>query len=100
MNESVDRYPNQRLGLILFFIYLALYLGFMLLCAWAPGVMEWRPIAGLNLALLYGFGLIIFALILALIYGFFSRPDHPPTDSTPTPTASDERTTSDEGTPQ
>ena len=36
--------------------------------------MEATPIAGVNVAILYGFGLIISAFVLALIYGFFSGP--------------------------
>ena len=77
MKDSTPHYPNQRLGLTLFTIYLVLYVGFMLLCALAPTVMEKRPIAGLNLAILYGFGLIIAALAMALLYGLFCRPDLP-----------------------
>ncbi|QDS93079.1 hypothetical protein FF011L_18340 [Roseimaritima multifibrata] len=73
MSKQEPRQYNQRLGWLLFFIYTAMYLGFMLLCAFAPTAMEWRPLGGLNLAILYGFFLIIAALILALIYGFLCR---------------------------
>jgi uncharacterized membrane protein (DUF485 family) len=64
---------NARVGLVLFFIYLALYCGFVFLSAFAADVMEKTPIAGVNVAILYGFGLIIAALVLALIYGFLCR---------------------------
>ena len=63
---------NARLGLVLFFIYLALYGGFVFLTAFAPPeTMEWTPPGGggINLAILYGFGLIIAALLMALLYG-------------------------------
>ena len=60
---------NARIGLVLFFIYLFLYGGFVLLNAFSPETMEITPIAGVNLAILYGFGLIIAALVLALVYG-------------------------------
>lgn len=63
---------HSRLGLVLFFLYLALYGGFVLLNAFAPETMEATPIAGVNVAILYGFGLIISAFVLALIYGVFS----------------------------
>lgn len=65
---------NARIGMVLFLIYLALYGGFVFLNAFAADVMESRPIAGVNLAILYGFGLIIMALVLALIYGYVCTP--------------------------
>lgn len=61
---------NARYGLILFTIYLLFYGGFVLLNAFAPAIMEKQPFAGINLAILYGFGLIIVALVLSLIYGW------------------------------
>jgi len=81
MNELENRRHNQRLGLGLFAVYLLLYVGFMLLCAFAPAVMELRPMGGLNLALLYGFGLIIAAVVLAMIYGGLCRVAPPPADA-------------------
>lgn len=35
--------------------------------------MEATPIAGLNIAVLYGFGLIIGAILLSGLYGFLCR---------------------------
>jgi uncharacterized membrane protein (DUF485 family) len=64
---------HSRFGLILFFIYLVFYGGFVLLNAFAPQVMEIKPVAGVNLAILYGFGLILAAFVLAVIYGVVSR---------------------------
>ena len=64
----------SRLGLTLFTLYLLLYGGFVLLNTFAPQAMEATPLAGVNLAILYGFGLIIAAFVLALIYGIFSGP--------------------------
>lgn len=60
---------NSRIGLVLFTVYLVLYGGFVLLNAFWPELMERTPVAGLNVAILYGFGLIIGALVLSLIYG-------------------------------
>ena len=65
---------NARIGLILFTLYLLLYGGFVLLNTFAPQMMEWTPVAGVNLAILYGFGLIIAALVLALLYGILCGP--------------------------
>ncbi len=59
---------NTRTGLKLFAIYLACYAGFMGLSTFAPEVMKLRPFGGLNLFVLYGFGLILAALILAIVY--------------------------------
>ena len=60
---------NARIGMVLFGIYLLLYGGFVFINAFAPHVMETMPIPGVNLAILYGFGLIVAALVLAVIYG-------------------------------
>jgi len=72
---------NARVGLVLFVVYLILYGGFVLLNAFAPEVMESMALAGVNLAILYGFGLIVVALVLALVYGWLSKSD----ESQPTP---------------
>ena len=72
-NETVER--NTRYGLILFVIYLLLYGGFVFLNAFAPEKMESLTIAGVNLAVIYGFVLIIAAFIIALIYGWLCRSD-------------------------
>lgn len=64
---------SSRLGLSLFAIYLAMYGGFVLLNTFSPDAMEFLPWAGINVAVLYGFTLIIGAVVLAFIYGIFSR---------------------------
>ncbi len=80
MSVADNRRFNQRLGLVLFLIYSGLYLGFVLLSAFAPTVMDQRPWGGSNLAILYGFGLILAAFVLALIYGLACRSTHQPTE--------------------
>jgi uncharacterized membrane protein (DUF485 family) len=65
--------PTASLRLWLFALYLALYLGFMLLTTFRLDVMATTPIAGVNLAILYGLLLIVAALVLALIYMWRSR---------------------------
>ncbi len=64
---------NARIGFVLFVVYLLLYGGFVFLNAFAADVMEITPIAGVNLAILYGIGLIVAALVLALLYGFLCK---------------------------
>lgn len=73
---SAARRWNTRLGLILFFIYLLLYLGFVLISAFAPQQMDQIVAAGLNLAVVYGFALIAIAFVMAMIYGVMCRNDH------------------------
>ncbi len=64
---------NGRVGLGLFAVYCSLYAGFVLVNAFAPATMEWTPLAGVNLAILSGFGLILAAFALALLYGALCR---------------------------
>src|SRR6267142_2433902 len=45
---------NARAGLVLFFVYLAFYAGFMGLAAFAPQRMAAPALAGVNLAITYG----------------------------------------------
>ncbi len=68
---------NARLGLVLFTVYLALYGGFMALNVLNPKLMASTSLFGLNLAILYGFGLIIAALGLALLYMALCKPELP-----------------------
>ena len=64
---------NARYGAVLFFIYLMLYGGFVALCAFRPAAMETIVLSGLNLAIVYGLGLIAAAFALALVYGWLCR---------------------------
>ncbi len=65
---------NSRIGLVLFFLYLLLYGGFVLLNTFWPTTMDATPLAGVNVAIWYGFGLILAAFLLALVYGFLCGP--------------------------
>ena len=64
---------NARYGIWLFAIYLVLYTGFMGLSAFEPQLMSKTPFGGVNLAIIYGFGLILAALVLAVIYMVLCR---------------------------
>jgi uncharacterized membrane protein (DUF485 family) len=59
---------NARAGLVLFFVYLAFYAGFMGLAAFAPQAMGRPVLAGVNLAITYGMALIVGALVIAALY--------------------------------
>jgi len=64
---------NARLGLWLFALYLLFYAGFVGITAFRPQAMDVAVVAGVNLAIVYGFGLIVAAIVLALFYGWFAR---------------------------
>ncbi len=59
---------TPRIALWLFGSYLLVYVGFMALAAFAPGVMAATPLAGLPVSLLYGLLLIVLAFVLAALY--------------------------------
>lgn len=61
---------KTRLGVWMFFTYALVYIGFVLINITKPVLMEKDIIFGLNLAVVYGFGLIILSLIMALIYNY------------------------------
>ena len=67
------RTRGGKIGKALFGVYLLLYGGFVFLSAFAAETMETTPLPGVNLAILYGFGLILMAFVLALVYGLLCR---------------------------
>ena len=74
---------NARVGLILFAVYLAVYAGFIYLSAFARDVMAKPSVGGVNLATVYGFGLILGAFVMALLYMVLCKPE---VDPRPEPT--------------
>lgn len=64
---------NARTGLMLFFPYLIFYSGFVVLNTFAPQRMGEPVIAGLNLAVVYGFALIVGAFVLSIVYVWLCR---------------------------
>ena len=64
---SPEPTPGRRLGLVLFWIYVALYAGFMGLVLFQPDMLSIRPFGGVNLAIASGMGLIAAAFGLALL---------------------------------
>lgn len=63
---------NARIGVLLFLIYATFYAVFVLTNAFASSVMDVVLVAGLNLAILSGFGLLALALLLAIVYGLLA----------------------------
>jgi uncharacterized membrane protein (DUF485 family) len=67
-NEKSEGFKT-RLGLIMFAIYVPIYLVFVFLCVLNPKLVG-ASVGKLNLAITYGFGLIVLAIIQALIYNY------------------------------
>ncbi|MBW2735316.1 MAG: DUF485 domain-containing protein [Deltaproteobacteria bacterium] len=59
---------KTKLGIRLFFLYSLLYAGFVFINTMDPSIMEMPIFLGLNLAVVYGFGLILLAIVMGLIY--------------------------------
>jgi uncharacterized membrane protein (DUF485 family) len=59
---------KAKLGIKLFFVYWAIYSGFIIINTVKPKWMGTRILFGQNLAVTYGMGLIILAIIMGLIY--------------------------------
>ena len=55
-------------GIKLFITYCLIYSGFIAINTIMPKLMETKIIFGLNLACVYGFGLILLAIIMGLLY--------------------------------
>ncbi len=62
---------KQALGIKLFFVYLLFYLGFIFVGLLSPDSMSIQMFSGLNLAYIYGMGLIVMAIVMGLAYNHF-----------------------------
>ena len=62
---------KSKLGVRLFFIYLICYTGFVALGIFNYELLSTTVFSGLNLAIVYGIGLIVFAVFLGIIYNYF-----------------------------
>jgi uncharacterized membrane protein (DUF485 family) len=65
-DKSADR--KSKLGLKFFFVYLIVYAVFVALCLFYPDFTGKRVALGLNLAVFYGFSLIILAIVMGFFY--------------------------------
>lgn len=66
---------SQRLGFWLFGAYLVLYVSYVLVMAFDADQLKVIGPGGINLAVSVGFGLIIAAFLLALLYGWLCGRD-------------------------
>jgi uncharacterized membrane protein (DUF485 family) len=58
---------KAKLGIYMFAAYTPIYLAFILISVISPSFMA-RDIGSLNVAIVYGFGIIILAIIQAVVY--------------------------------
>lgn len=68
---------NARIGLSLFLLYFVIYGGFIGMSAFAPEAMA-TPVpaaSGINVAVVYGLGLILSAFVFAVVYVALCRPE-------------------------
>ena len=62
---------KSKLGIILFLVYTLIYSGFVLIGLTKPELMGLDLIGGQNIAIIYGFGLIVLAIVMGFIYNHF-----------------------------
>jgi uncharacterized membrane protein (DUF485 family) len=68
-NKEKSKDFKTKLGLIMFAAYSTLYLAFVFICVLKPRLMA-MDVGGLNLAIAFGFALIVIAVVQALIYNY------------------------------
>ncbi|MBN1631884.1 MAG: DUF485 domain-containing protein [Thermoleophilia bacterium] len=61
---------KRRLGLIMLAVYGALYIAFIVINVASPKTMGVIVVYGLNLAIVFGFALIVVAFLLAIAYNW------------------------------
>jgi len=58
---------KTRIGIMMFIAYTLVYAGFVAINSIKPSLMQ-TIVFGQTLAVTYGFGLLLFALVLAIVY--------------------------------
>jgi uncharacterized membrane protein (DUF485 family) len=66
--DPVVQARNAKLGLRLFGVYGVIYAAYVVVGAFLPGIMKAR-MAGMNIAVIWGFLLIMLAFAMAIVYG-------------------------------
>jgi uncharacterized membrane protein (DUF485 family) len=59
---------KAKLGIKLFIFYILIYAGFVVIGLVDPELMGFHVIGKQNLAIVYGFGLIVLAIVMGFIY--------------------------------
>ena len=73
VGKDPAQYYKMRVGIWMVIAYSLFYAGFVAINLLSPLLMEKTVFAGLNLATVYGFALIIIALLQALVYDAMCR---------------------------
>ncbi len=68
LGEDLASKKKARLGVWFFFLYLVFYAGFVAIGVTNYELLGKKVIGELSLAIVYGIGLIIFAVVLGLVY--------------------------------
>lgn len=71
-SEAVMR-RQQRIGISLLLLFSAAYGGFIGLCTFAHRWFSKTEFRGIPLTVLYGVGLVLLSLLIAMLYGWLSR---------------------------
>lgn len=70
--DSTER-RKSNIGVKMTVLYALVYGGFVFLSVFYPSIMSVRTFFGMNLAITYGLGLIVIAIIFAMIYNQMVR---------------------------
>lgn len=72
-NIETDKASVKKtsLGVKMFIIYTLIYAGFVFIGLSKPELMGKKILFGQNLAIIYGFGLIVLAVIMGFVYNYF-----------------------------
>ena len=70
--DSTER-RKSNIGVLMTVFYAVVYGGFVFLSVFYPSLMSLRTFFGMNLAITYGLGLIVVAIIFAMIYNHLVR---------------------------
>lgn len=62
---------KSALGIRLFFIYFICYAGFVAIGVFQYELLAFQVLGGINFALAYGIGLIVFAIVLGVVYNYY-----------------------------
>jgi uncharacterized membrane protein (DUF485 family) len=68
LDTDLSASKKSKLGIKLFIVYILVYSGFVVIGLINPDLMGLRFIGEQNLAIVYGFGLIILAIVMGFIY--------------------------------
>lgn len=69
--EELISQKKAKLGVIFFVIYSFFYAGFVLIGVFNYELLSLQVMEGVNLAVMYGIALIVFAVLLGVLYNYF-----------------------------